>query len=74
MNAMNLVKIVKNLLQSMQEDGWSSLQDEVSMFCVKYDINVINMDDRYISRGQSRSNVEKVTNCIIIGLISFMLL
>ena len=48
MNAMNLVKIAENQLQSMRDDGWSSLLDDVSMFCMKYDINVINMDDRYI--------------------------
>ena len=38
------------------------LLDEVFMFCVKYDINVIDMDDRYISRGRSRCNAEKVKN------------
>ena len=36
--------------------------DEVFMFCVKYDINVIDMDDRYITRGRSRHNAEKATN------------
>ena len=46
----------------MREDGWSSLWDEVSLFCVKHDINVINMDDGYIACGRSRRNVENVTN------------
>ena len=36
-NAMNIVKIAKNQLQPMREDGWSSLLDEVSLFCVKHD-------------------------------------
>ncbi|KAJ0971407.1 hypothetical protein J5N97_019366 [Dioscorea zingiberensis] len=61
-NAMNLVKIAKNRLQSMREDGWSSLLDEIFLFCVKHDINIINMDDGYIARGRSRRNAENVTN------------
>ena len=32
------------------------------MLCVKHDINVIKMDDRYIACGRSRRNTEKVTN------------
>ena len=38
------------------------LLDEVSMFCVKHDINVINKDDRYIACGRSQHNAKKAKN------------
>ena len=46
----------------MREDGWSSLLDENSIFCVKHDINVINIDDGYIVRRRSQRNAKKVIN------------
>ena len=54
MNAMTLVKICKQRLQMMRENGWDSLLDQVSSFCGKHNIDIRNMDDIYIARGRSR--------------------
>ena len=36
--------------------------DKVSSFCVKYDIEIPNMDDVHIIRGKSKCRVSKMTN------------
>ncbi|XP_057756043.1 uncharacterized protein LOC130975241 [Arachis stenosperma] len=44
-NAMTLVKVSKQRLQSIRDDGWSSLLNEVSLFCDSHNILVRNMND-----------------------------
>ena len=58
-NATTFVKVCKKELQIMRESGWSSLHDEVSCFCEKYDIDIPNMDidipdmdDIFLTRGR----------------------
>uniref|UniRef100_A0A2N9EUU1 TTF-type domain-containing protein n=1 Tax=Fagus sylvatica TaxID=28930 RepID=A0A2N9EUU1_FAGSY len=48
-NAMELVRISKERLQIMRENGWSSLLDEVSTFCGINKILVPDMDDIYVA-------------------------
>lgn len=47
-NAMILVKISKQRLQTMRETGWEALLDEVSSFCGKHHIVILNMEDKYV--------------------------
>ncbi|KAJ0964830.1 hypothetical protein J5N97_025968 [Dioscorea zingiberensis] len=61
-NAMALVKVTKQRLQTMRDDGWKSLYDEVSSFCERNNIVVPNMDDIFVTRGRPRRNTHKVTN------------
>ncbi|WOH08279.1 hypothetical protein DCAR_0727717 [Daucus carota subsp. sativus] len=61
-NAIGLVKISKQGLQEMRDSGWESLLIEVSSFCVKNDINVLKMDDKFVDKGRSRKNSQNVTN------------
>uniref|UniRef100_A0A2N9J031 TTF-type domain-containing protein n=1 Tax=Fagus sylvatica TaxID=28930 RepID=A0A2N9J031_FAGSY len=61
-NAMKLVRISKERLQIMRENGWSSLLDEVSTFCGINKILVPNMDDIYVARGRSRRYTDGMTN------------
>lgn len=61
-NAMNLVKVCKQRLQTMRENGWTSLFDQVCIFCGKHNILVPNMEDAFIPRGRSRRKVQEVTN------------
>ncbi|KAJ0982260.1 hypothetical protein J5N97_010515 [Dioscorea zingiberensis] len=61
-NAMPLVKVTKQRLQTMRDDGWKSLYDEVSSFCERNNIVVPNMDDIFVTRGRPRRNTHKVTN------------
>ncbi|XP_025703831.1 uncharacterized protein [Arachis hypogaea] len=53
-NAMALVKVSKQRLQNIRDDGWSLLLDKVSLFCDKHDITVLIMDDIFVSQGRSR--------------------
>ncbi|PIA41107.1 hypothetical protein AQUCO_02300127v1 [Aquilegia coerulea] len=61
-NAMTLVKVAKQRLNTMRNDGWDSFFAEVSSFCVKNDIIIPNMDDPFVERGRSRRRVEVLTN------------
>ncbi|XP_019262436.1 PREDICTED: zinc finger MYM-type protein 1-like [Nicotiana attenuata] len=56
-NAMILVRVAKDRLQLLREKGWASLIDEVSKFCIKYDILIPNFDEPYVILGRSRRRV-----------------
>lgn len=60
--AMLLVDICKKRIQEMWDDGWGSLLEEVLIFCEKFHIATLNMDDLYIDEKRSRRKAEKVTN------------
>lgn len=46
----------------MRDNGWDNLLNEASSFCEKNNIDVPNMDDKFVARGRSRRNVEKTTS------------
>ncbi|XP_071926174.1 uncharacterized protein [Coffea arabica] len=54
LNAMAVVKIAKEQLQLMRDDGWDALLNEVISFCIKCDIEIPNMNDTYVLKGRSR--------------------
>jgi hypothetical protein len=62
LNAMNLVNITMEWLQTLRDDGWQPLLEEVTLFCNKHEIKIPNMDDIYF-RGKSKrgGNVESIT-------------
>ncbi|XP_060173475.1 uncharacterized protein LOC132604137 isoform X1 [Lycium barbarum] len=60
-NAMLLVKVTKKRLQDLREEGWDPLIENVSAFCVKYDILIPNFDEFYINFGRSRRKVAEHT-------------
>ncbi|XP_019256474.1 PREDICTED: zinc finger MYM-type protein 1-like [Nicotiana attenuata] len=59
-SAMKLVDFAKRQLQVMRESGWNSLVEEVSLFCVKHDIVIPEMDMNYY-RGKSKRKKSSVT-------------
>ncbi|XP_057760207.1 uncharacterized protein LOC130980562 [Arachis stenosperma] len=61
-NAMTLVKVSKQQLQSIRDDGWSSLLNEVSLFCDSHNILAPNMNDIFVTQGRSRRKIQKVSN------------
>ncbi|KAL5557496.1 hypothetical protein UlMin_039732 [Ulmus minor] len=61
-NAMNLVKICKQRLQLMRDDGWDSIFSQVSTFCGIHEIIIPNMDDTFVAQGRSRRKSPEVTN------------
>jgi hypothetical protein len=53
-NVMSLLKTSKERFKMMRENDWESLLEEVSSFCIKHDIDILNMDDEYKLHGRSR--------------------
>ena len=48
-SVMNLVQVSKKRLQVMRESKWSYLLDEVSHFCDKHGIDLLKMDEMFIT-------------------------
>jgi hypothetical protein len=61
-NAMKLVKVSKQKLQTIRDNGWDSLLNEVSLFCDRHEVVKPNMDDTYQTYKKSKRNLEKVSN------------
>ncbi|KAK9733740.1 hypothetical protein RND81_04G088900 [Saponaria officinalis] len=61
-NVISFVRLTKERLQKIRDEGWEEFFSDGSTFCFKHDIEVPNMDDNYIPPGRSRRYFEKVTN------------
>ena len=61
-NAISLLITAKRQLQKTRDQGWDALLNSVSSFCVKYDIEIPNMDAFHIVRGKSKRRVSKISN------------
>ena len=46
----------------MRDDEWESLLTEVSSFCSKHDISILNMDDIFVFPGRPRRKAPQITN------------
>ncbi|RWR94735.1 Dimer_Tnp_hAT domain-containing protein/DUF4371 domain-containing protein [Cinnamomum micranthum f. kanehirae] len=51
--AMELVRVSKQRLQMMRDNGWEPLLFEVHSFCDKYEIFILNMSDMFVERKRS---------------------
>ena len=60
-NSMTLVKVSKQRLQVMRDEGWESLLTKVSSFCEKHRVPISNMDDKFVLR-RPRRGAPKITN------------
>ena len=47
---MHLVLSSKSLIQKLRDDGWDNLLKVVQIFCEKHNIDVPNMNSRYVLR------------------------
>ncbi|KAL6581953.1 hypothetical protein OROMI_005967 [Orobanche minor] len=61
LNAMNLVKVSREILQNTRNDGWESLHDKVIDFCNKNEIACLDMNNEYVDDHNSRRRTH-VTN------------
>ena len=61
-NAMILVDVSKQRLQTMRESGWDVFLVQVSSFCAKQNISVPNMDNVFLAQGRSRRKAQERTN------------
>ena len=48
-NALDCVSNTKVLLAELREDGWESLIKEVETFCLKHEIDIPDMNQKYVS-------------------------
>nr|XP_028945689.1 uncharacterized protein LOC114820012 [Malus domestica] len=61
-NAMALVEVCKQRLQSLRDDDFGDLLHDVKKFCEEHDIIVPNMEDLHFVPGKSRRKAPKITN------------
>lgn len=47
---MNLVASTKALIQKLRDDGWDSLLTNVTSFCEARNIDLLDMNARYVGR------------------------
>ena len=59
---MDLVKVSKQRLQVMRDDGWTSLLAEVSLFCTSHDISILDMEAIFIVSGRPLRNTQQNIN------------
>ncbi|CAN6562307.1 unnamed protein product [Malus baccata var. baccata] len=61
-NAMALVEVCKQRLQSLRDDDFGNLLHDVAKFCEEHDIIVPNMEDLHFIPRKSRRKAPKITN------------
>ncbi|XP_076899643.1 uncharacterized protein LOC143553548 [Bidens hawaiensis] len=61
MNAVELVRSTKKALENYRLEGFDSLLKDVTSFCDKYEIEVVNMEDEYVDP-KNRRRKTNITN------------
>jgi hypothetical protein len=61
-NAMALVKVAKDKMQTMRSHGWEEFLARVTLFCNKYGIQVPFPSDNYVPHGRSLRFYDTQTN------------
>jgi hypothetical protein len=62
LHAMNLVASTKALIQELRDDGWDSLLTNVTSFCEARNIDLLDMNARYVGRrGRARGQQDDFT-------------
>ena len=61
-NVMTLVRVSKQRLQMMRDGEWEALLTEVSSFCSKHDIPILNMDEIFVVGVRPRRYGPQITN------------
>ncbi|KAM3328908.1 hypothetical protein ACQJBY_026167 [Aegilops geniculata] len=60
-NALDCVSNTKVLLGELREDGWDNLFEDVKSFCVKHEIDIPDMDQKYVDVTKSRNKHDNTT-------------
>uniref|UniRef100_A0A453K6X5 HAT C-terminal dimerisation domain-containing protein n=1 Tax=Aegilops tauschii subsp. strangulata TaxID=200361 RepID=A0A453K6X5_AEGTS len=61
LNALDLVSTTKVLLGKLREDGWDPLLQEVQSFCLKHEIDIPDLNSRYVDVTKSRKKHDNTT-------------
>ncbi|CAM8879731.1 unnamed protein product [Rhodiola kirilowii] len=54
LNAMSMVTSTKRQLQTIRDHDWNSLMQNVSSFCDKYDIQILNLEEEFVDARRPR--------------------
>ncbi|XP_019438936.1 PREDICTED: zinc finger MYM-type protein 1-like [Lupinus angustifolius] len=61
-NAMQLVRTTKELIQKLTDGGWQSLLKTITLFCEQHDIYIPDFNNAYIAReGRARHQKDHIT-------------
>ncbi|KAF3337584.1 Zinc finger MYM-type protein 1 [Carex littledalei] len=61
LNAVHLLSSTKALLQELRDHGWEPLLDKVKLFCTKHEIEIPDMNKRFVDLIRSRSKKDNTT-------------
>ena len=70
-NAMHQVRSSKARLIQMRNEGWELLSNDVTLFCEKCEIDILNMEDPYYN-GTSRRKGSQVRNYKVVYFFKFL--
>ncbi|XP_074301377.1 uncharacterized protein LOC141632761 [Silene latifolia] len=61
-NVVALIGVTKRNLQKIRDDGWENHMEKVTSFCLKHEIPVPSMSDRYVVPGRYKRGRTEVDN------------
>ncbi|KAJ1697371.1 hypothetical protein LUZ63_005883 [Rhynchospora breviuscula] len=61
LNALSLVSTTKLLIQKLRDDGWEPLLEKVNSFCLKHEIELPDMNRKYVDVTKSRNKHDNTT-------------
>ena len=61
LNATQLLSSTKSLLQELRDHGWKALLEKVKLFCTKHEIDIPDMDRKFVDLIRSRSKKDNTT-------------
>ncbi|KAJ1690216.1 hypothetical protein LUZ63_014371 [Rhynchospora breviuscula] len=61
LNALHLVSSTKDLIQKLRDNGWEPLLEKVNSFCQKHEIELPDLNRRYVDVRKSRNKHDNTT-------------
>ncbi|XP_024316455.1 zinc finger MYM-type protein 1-like isoform X2 [Brachypodium distachyon] len=61
LNALNSVSNTKALIGKLRKDGWEPLMEEVKSFCLKHEIDIPDLNNKYVDVTKSRKKHDNTT-------------
>ncbi|KAJ4758267.1 zinc finger MYM-type-like protein [Rhynchospora pubera] len=61
LNAIDLVSTTKMLIQRLRDDGWELLLEKVNAFCLKHEVELLDMNCKFVDVTKSRNKHDNTT-------------
>lgn len=63
MNAIPLINTTKNQLKKLGDEGEKNHLANINLYCTKYDIDVLKLDEKYVApTGYRRNQVQEIND------------